>query len=429
MTLFWLIAAFMVAAAAALVLWPLWRGRTGADVSREAVNVAIFRERLAELDAERARGGLDEDRYRQLRTELELTLLDDVPDAGAGAGGGHGLRLAGTTLAVLIPLAALGYYWWEPLHTGEQPQRPLVRDWLAVQDRMGPLVAQALGGAEEFPKAALEDLPNFVRVLQARLLADGLNDPEGLHLLGLGYLQLRLPQPALEAFGRSWSLRPGDLDVAYGYAQAMILANDGKLNDPAARLLRLVLDARPQHQGALLLYGFGSYNVGDYRQAVDAWEKLLALRDPDSDNAGLLRNSIEQARRQLAGAAEAETGAAPGPRLTVTVDVAPALKERIKAGATLFVFAKAAAGPPMPLAAVRQPAGGFPATVVLDDSTSMLPSLKLSSVEQVVVGARISESGAVSDRAGDLRGETPVIELKGGARDVALVIDRVTGQD
>ncbi len=425
MTLFWLIATAMVAAAAALMLWPLWRSQLGADVSREAVNVAIFRERLAELEAERHRGNLDQERYRQLRAELELTLLDDVPDATHAGSVGQGSRLAGTILAVLIPLAALGYYWWAPLHTGEQPQRTLVRDWLAVQARMGPLVEQALGRTEAFPEAAMEDLPNFVRVLQVRLLADGLKDADGLHLLGLGYLQLRLPQPALEAFGRSWSLRPGAPDVAYGYAQALILANDGKLNDPAARLLRLVLKARPDHQGALLLYGFGSYNVGDYQQAVESWEALLALRDPGSDNARLLRNSIDQARQQLAHQQAGGTDPTAGPQLTVTVDVAPALKERVKAGATLFVFAKAAAGPPMPLAAVRRPAGGFPATVVLDDSTAMLPSMTLSSVEQVVVGARISESGAVADQAGDLRGQTAVIELKSGPRDVALVIDQV----
>ena len=73
----------------------------------------------------------------------------------------------------------------------------------------------------------------------------------------------------------------------------------------------------------------------------------------------------------------------------------------------------------MPLAIQRMPAGTFPVTVTLDDSMGMMPSLKLSQAEQVVVGARISHSGNAAAQPGDLEvvseplapGATPVLKL------------------
>jgi cytochrome c-type biogenesis protein CcmH len=55
----------------------------------------------------------------------------------------------------------------------------------------------------------------------------------------------------------------------------------------------------------------------------------------------------------------------------------------------------------MPLAIQRLPAASLPVTVTLDDSTSMMPTLKLSTMPQVVVGARVSRSGQATPQPGD----------------------------
>jgi cytochrome c-type biogenesis protein CcmH len=79
----------------------------------------------------------------------------------------------------------------------------------------------------------------------------------------------------------------------------------------------------------------------------------------------------------------------------------------------------------MPLAAVRQPARGFPVQVVLDDSQAMTSSMKLSNFQQVVVGARISKSGGATANPGDLEGVSETLDLAKGPQSVSLMIDEV----
>ncbi|MCB1814845.1 MAG: c-type cytochrome biogenesis protein CcmI, partial [Candidatus Competibacteraceae bacterium] len=112
-------------------------------------------------------------------------------------------------------------------------------------------------------------------------------------------------------------------------------------------------------------------------------------------------------------------------QVSVTVDIAPELQNRFQTNDTLFIYAKAASGPPMPLAAVRQPASGFPVKVVLDDSHAMMPSLKLSNFQQVVVGARISKGGDVRAQSGDLETLSAPLAIDNGPVSIQLTVDQV----
>jgi cytochrome c-type biogenesis protein CcmH len=120
-------------------------------------------------------------------------------------------------------------------------------------------------------------------------------------------------------------------------------------------------------------------------------------------------------------AAQAVTTA---PRLTVQVALDPKLKDQLDPNATLFVFARAASGPPMPLAIQRLKAGQLPITVTLDDSMSMMPAMTLSKFPQVVVGARVSKSGNAMAQSGDLQVLSASIDVR-RAEPVALSIDQV----
>jgi cytochrome c-type biogenesis protein CcmH len=63
-------------------------------------------------------------------------------------------------------------------------------------------------------------------------------------------------------------------------------------------------------------------------------------------------------------------------------------------------------------------------TVTLDDSTSMMPAMKLSLIPQVVVGARISKSGQATPQPGDF--ETLSAPIANTHKDtLVLTIDRV----
>jgi cytochrome c-type biogenesis protein CcmH len=116
------------------------------------------------------------------------------------------------------------------------------------------------------------------------------------------------------------------------------------------------------------------------------------------------------------------TTALPGAGLRVAVSLDPALAARVQPGDTLFVFARAAEGPRMPLAIVRQPAGTAAVEVTLDDSSAMAPQFKLSGFPRVVVGARISRSGNATPQPGDLEGLSDPMDSHGTAR---IMIDRI----
>jgi cytochrome c-type biogenesis protein CcmH len=233
------------------------------------------------------------------------------------------------------------------------------------------------------------------------------------------------------------------------YAQALALAGEGRriVGEPRA-LIEKVLAADPDHQRALWLIGISDYQQGNYAAAIAAWNRLLPNLPPDSDIAQSVRTQIDEATRLASGGpasapasapavaappmataappatATAATSATTGPRLNVRVSLDPKLAARLDPKATLFVFARAASGPPMPLAIHRATAGELPLSVTLDDSMGMMPSMKLSMFPQVIVGARLSSSGNAMAQSGDLQVLSSPIDVT-RSEPLELVIDSV----
>ena len=121
---------------------------------------------------------------------------------------------------------------------------------------------------------------------------------------------------------------------------------------------------------------------------------------------------------------DADTATVAGARVQVQVALAPALTAQAAPEDTLFVFARAPEGQPMPLAALRIKVADLPATVTLDDSMAIVPGLKLSTATEVLVGARISKTGQATPSKGDLEGQAGPIKLS-ETTPVMVTIDRV----
>ena len=89
---------------------------------------------------------------------------------------------------------------------------------------------------------------------------------------------------------------------------------------------------------------------------------------------------------------------------------------------TLFVFAREMNGLPMPVSIVRATKNDLPFTFRLDDSTSPMPSRKLSDMGTVVIVARLSKSGEAMPKSGDLQGMSQPV--KPGSNGINIVMDR-----
>ena len=270
-------------------------------------------------------------------------------------------------------------------------------------------------------------LDDAVTQLEAEL-AKQPNEPEGWRLLGKSYAALQRYDDAQKAFERAVQLLPTDADLLVEAAQARLFNNaERKLDAQAMTLLDKAVAINPDHQRALWFVGLAQRQEGKHVEAAKTWEPLLAKVDPNT--AATLRTQINEARADAglppladtAPAAPADTAPA---LLTVTVDLAPALKDKLAPGDTLFVFARQVGGPPMPVAAKRLPVDTFPVTVPLGDGDSPMPTLKLSQLPQVQLVARIAKGNGPTAQTGDLEAAAVTADVKAG-NSYALTIDRV----
>ena len=111
MITFYLAAAALVVVALVLLLRPWWRTGHGAvgGSALPALNAAIHRDRLAELERDRNNGTVSATDFAEAQEELQRQLLDDTAAVEAAAPGGTG-RNSGIVLAILLPLLAVGLY-------------------------------------------------------------------------------------------------------------------------------------------------------------------------------------------------------------------------------------------------------------------------------------------------------------------------------
>ena len=200
-------------------------------------------------------------------------------------------------------------------------------------------------------------------------------------------------------------------------ADVLAMANGQRLAGDPEKLVERALQIDPDNLKALALAGSAAFNRGDFARAAALWERMLPLVAADSEDARVVRENVAQAR--------AKAGAAV--KLAGTVSLSPKLKGKAAPDDIVFIFARAAEGPRVPLAVLRKQVRDLPLSFSLDDSMAMAPGMNLSGFARVVVGARISKSGGAAPQPGDLQGASAVVA--NDAAGVKVVIDRVVGAD
>lgn len=394
---FWLAAGLLALVAMAFLLIPLLRGRRAqAEEDRTALNVALYQERLAELDAQHAAGTLDDAQLQAGRAEAARELLADTE--GEGERRSRLGRAAPLLAAVLLPLLGLGLY----LHWGASEKLALSRE------------------LAEPPHSMAEMTERLEKAVQAQP-----DSAEGWYFLGRTYMTQERFEDAAKAFERAANLSGRQSEVLGQWAQALYFANGKKMAGAAQALADEALKQNPEEVTTLGLMGIAAFEDQRYADAAGYWQRLVAALPADDPSRAAIQSGIERARQHLAERGEKlpeapAAAATAGVTLKVRVDLSDAVKGQVRPDDSVFVFARAVNGPPMPLAVKRLKVADLPDEVSLSDADAMMPQLKLSAFPKVELVARVSRAGnAIS---GEWIGRSQPLSTA-GAGDQAVTID------
>lgn len=394
MTGFLIGAALLLAAALWFVLPPLLRKDQAQDTTETAhdqLNLAVLRDALRELDADLAAGTIDRQAYDSARHDLEQRVLDEVHPEQAPAQPAPQPKRTALAVGLMVPVLAAAMY-------------------VAIGAPAGLDPAQRIAQEEDGHALSEEQIESMVASLARRMESDPGN-VDGWHMLARSYNAMGRYAQASAAYARLVQLVPHDAAILADYADTLAMASNRSLQGEPEQVIERALKVDAHHIKALALYGTAAFERADYAEAIARWQRILAQVPPESDVARSVAASIDEAQGKLgksAPRAQLATAAPAAPTASVqgVVDLDPALRAQVSPDDTVFIFARATQGPRFPLAIVRKQVKDLPAAFTLDDSMSMTPDVKLSSVPSVVVGARVSRSGNAMPAAGDLEGES-----------------------
>ena len=405
MILFWLLISFLTLIALGFLLFPLMRNSRKPVVTHTQLQVAHYREQLADLDSQLKNAVISVEAYEQSHHELEQALLANVsPEINSQKTVNPSLAFG---LLLILPIVAVCLY----LHWGSSRSLALamVEKKQAAQVKQ---VVQQLGSAE-----------NVINALKAKLQQNP-DSAQGWYLLGKLYLSQQQFSNAVAAFAKANSLQANNPDILVNYASSLFFSHKETLPSSAEKLLQQALKLQPANVDALNLTAIAAFREKRYQIAVDNWQKILSQLPANSSDAQNIAIMNAQAQQHLKGGHI-------GPplqlnsaiKIPVHVTLAANFKNQFQPNDTLFIYAKAVSGPPMPLAVVRKQVKDLPLTITLSAANVMLPNLKLENFKQVKIFARISKSGQVMPQAGDLQGESGVVSIKKQKR-ISILIDK-----
>ncbi|AUO24777.1 c-type cytochrome biogenesis protein CcmI [Pseudomonas sp. D6002] len=363
---FWLAAGLLLLIALSFLLIPVLRGRRAQrEEDRTALNVALYQERVAELQTQQTEGVLDAAQLDSGRAEAARELLADTEGVEKPRESRLGKPLP-LLAAFLVPVLGVALY----LHYGASDKVELTREFSQ-------------------PPVSMEDMTRRLE----RAAAAQPDSPEGLYFLGRAYMAQDRSADAAKIFERTVALAGRQPELLGQWAQAQYFADNKQWSPKVQALTDEALKLDPKEVTSLGLLGIAAFEGQRYQEAIDYWNRLLAQLPPDDNSRAALQGGIDRAAEKLK-----ESGGSVAPvkaekQIQVRVDLAADVKAKALPTDSVFIFARAVKGPPAPLAAKRVTVADLPITVELGDSDAMMPQLKLSNFPEVQLVARISRAG------------------------------------
>jgi cytochrome c-type biogenesis protein CcmH len=416
-------------------------------------DISVLKKQLLQLTELRDAGALTPDQFEQSKIQIERKILDCVMSGEVAAVTEPGsisalptasaqeqapaalkrrppMRLMAGLAALIVVVASAGYI--------------LTRTAEPVTSAGEEAAAPDATGAAQPHATNSEQMGAMMDKLAARL-KENPGDAGGWAMLARSYGVLGRSAEAVDAYAKALALSKNDAGLMVDYADALAVKNNRSLAGEPMKLITRALKLDPRNVKALAMAGTDAFDRKDYRTAVKHWEQVVEFGGPDNLFVQQIQAGLAEAR-QLAGLPPAPAAASSGllavPPTTVpastaavaatggtiqgTVTLAAALIREAKPEDTVFIFARAAEGPRMPLAILRRQVKDLPINFTLDDSMAMSPAANLSKAGRVTVGARISRSGNAIPEKGDLAGQSAPVTV--GAKGLVIEIKDIVKQ-
>jgi len=422
MTLLWISIAGLVLIAVIVLCLPLiTRQQVSAKIHDAQQNIAIFKDRLDELEQERQQGVMDDEAFELLKLELEKSLLVDVE--------GEELETLTTveitqkhwvitaSMAIFVMVTSLGLY----AYLGHSDDYAL---HLSMKQQ-GTLQQQQSTDKEQL------SFEKVIALLEKKLQQEP-EDIEKWFLLANSYAAIGNYQKAASAYQSALTQMP-EKNAQYAkikgsYAQMLFQAAGEKITPEVAKEVQAVLAIDPMEASALILAGINAFTTGDIPQALVFWEKAKTNAQ-EQVVTGFLEPVIQQAKLRLGmtedvAKVEAVTRDNNQAHIAINLDIDPSLKAKLNGDQLVFVFARLQ-GSRMPLAAQKLQVKDLPTSVVLDDTKSPMPTSKLSSAEVVNITARVSQTGSVSPKKGDFFVTIKQVKVKNNSTTLEMLINQI----
>ena len=401
----------MMAVVMGVLCVAVWRGsQQGARMASQQIvdannpaqaNAAVYRDQMAELDREFVMGNLNYEELKAARDELSQRLLADV--------GAEGLNSAPVKPAASGTLLWRKPWWAIGLLVFVVPvSSMLMYSVLGEPAALDPMALKQ--GVDSSAEVTPEKMTEMATALTRRL-QDEPNNMEGWVMLGRVQRARGLFEESAEAYAKALALSRDD-NLLIERAEVLAQKNGGSFAGEPWSIIQRVLTADPLHMNALFLAGSASYAEMNFNTALRYWERAREVVPADSPDAPELDRAIAEARNKMglpaippravsAAEQQASKAAMAASSISGRVTLVKELQGLVAKTDTVFVYATPVAGSRMPVAIVRTTADKLPFDFVLDDSTAMNPSAKLSGMDEVTVRVRISKSGQAMAQAGD----------------------------
>jgi cytochrome c-type biogenesis protein CcmH len=374
-----------------LLLRPLFSNEgQQSKVERDAVNIQAAATRLSELKLELEDELISQERFDNYKLELETSALDDLRNTDSSETQEHkGNRILAVIVALLVPLLSITIYQQLGNEAAFHPELQTDEAAIATQEIEKMLVAV---------EQAVKENPD---------------DVEGRIALAQVYIELERYSDAATVYLELKKLRPDDPDVLVNYAEALARSHGNRLTGKATELLNAALKIEPKHGRALWLAGFAEQQADNKEGALAHWRHLLAGMEEGSEVFQHLENLISELENGTPTSEVVTSNQSTAAQQSIQVKVALSSEflTNVDPNTTLFIYARASEGPPMPLAVHKGLAKDLPITVTLDDSMAMMPQMTLSSFPKVIIGARLSSNGQPQGQSGDYEGYSDAIEV------------------